>query len=125
SSSQLDDLLVWNRASNGFGWRAYLGDPYGRDDVPAHSPPPTPTHPRASPRPPGASSLLELDQHSVRAARDGETRLLPVQLEDHPVGVAQPERSALVCLPGGDADVLLVVEPGEETDVLQVVDRAL
>jgi acetyl esterase/lipase len=38
-SSQLDDLLVWNRASNAFGWRSYLGDLYGRDDVPAHAAP--------------------------------------------------------------------------------------
>jgi acetyl esterase/lipase len=38
-SSQLDELLVWNRASNAFGWRSYLGDLYGRDDVPAHAAP--------------------------------------------------------------------------------------
>ena len=38
-SSRLDDLLVWNRASNAFGWRSYLGDLYGRDDVPAHAAP--------------------------------------------------------------------------------------
>jgi len=34
-SSRLDDLLVWNRASNAFGWRSYLGSLYGQDDVPA------------------------------------------------------------------------------------------
>ena len=33
-SSQLDGLPVWSRASNEFGWRSYLGDLYGRDDVP-------------------------------------------------------------------------------------------
>jgi acetyl esterase/lipase len=38
-SSRLDDLLVWNRASNAFGWRSYLGELYGRDDVPAHAAP--------------------------------------------------------------------------------------
>lgn len=34
SSSQIDGLLVWSRESNTFGWRAYLGDRYGTDDVP-------------------------------------------------------------------------------------------
>jgi acetyl esterase/lipase len=33
-SSRLDGLPVWSRASNEFGWRSYLGDLYGRDDVP-------------------------------------------------------------------------------------------
>jgi acetyl esterase/lipase len=33
-SSRLDRLLVWPRESNEFGWRSYLGDLYGTDDVP-------------------------------------------------------------------------------------------
>jgi acetyl esterase/lipase len=33
-SSQQDGLPVWNRNSNAFGWRSYLGDVYGRDYVP-------------------------------------------------------------------------------------------
>ena len=33
-SSRLDDLLVWSKVSNAFGWRSYLGDLYGTDDVP-------------------------------------------------------------------------------------------
>ena len=33
-SSRLDDLPVWSRRSNEFGWRSYLGDLYGRDDIP-------------------------------------------------------------------------------------------
>ncbi len=33
-SSQLDGLAVWSRESNTFGWRSYLGDLYGRPDVP-------------------------------------------------------------------------------------------
>jgi acetyl esterase/lipase len=33
-SSQLDGLAVWTRRSNEFGWRSYLGERYGRDDVP-------------------------------------------------------------------------------------------
>ena len=30
-------LYVWNAASNEFGWRSYLGDLYGSDDVPAYA----------------------------------------------------------------------------------------
>jgi len=36
-SSRHDNLLVWSRTSNTFGWQCYLGDLYGRDDVPAHA----------------------------------------------------------------------------------------
>jgi acetyl esterase/lipase len=34
-SSQMPDLLIWSRESNTFGWRSYLGDLYGTDEVPA------------------------------------------------------------------------------------------
>ena len=33
-SSRTDGLPVWSRESNEFGWRSYLGDLHGRDDVP-------------------------------------------------------------------------------------------
>ena len=36
-SSQLDDLLVWSNHSNTFGWKAYLGDLYGTDQVPIYA----------------------------------------------------------------------------------------
>ena len=36
-SSRMDDLHVWSRRSNTFGWRSYLGDRYGTDDVPAYA----------------------------------------------------------------------------------------
>ena len=39
ASSRQDDLAVWSKASNTFGWRAYLGDLYGADDVPATAAP--------------------------------------------------------------------------------------
>lgn len=39
ASSQLDGLIVWSKASNTFGWRSYLGDLYGRADVPAYAAP--------------------------------------------------------------------------------------
>ena len=38
-SSQADDLIIWNRASNAFGWKSYLGDLYGAADVPYHAAP--------------------------------------------------------------------------------------
>jgi acetyl esterase/lipase len=33
-SSREDGLPIWTRESNAFGWRAYLGDRHGSDDVP-------------------------------------------------------------------------------------------
>ena len=36
-SSQLDGLHVWNRHSNTYGWRSYLGDLYGTADVPPYA----------------------------------------------------------------------------------------
>lgn len=36
SSSRLEDLPIWSRESNEFGWRSYLGDLYG-GDVPAYA----------------------------------------------------------------------------------------
>ena len=34
ASSQAEKLYTWTKESNAFGWRSYLGDLYGRDDVP-------------------------------------------------------------------------------------------
>ena len=36
-SSPLDDLQIWSRASNEFGWRSYLGPLYGSDDIPPYA----------------------------------------------------------------------------------------
>ncbi len=33
-SSQLDGLAVWSKEANTFGWRCYLGDLYGSEEVP-------------------------------------------------------------------------------------------
>jgi acetyl esterase/lipase len=33
-SSRQDGLPVWSRTSNTFGWRSYLGERYGTDEVP-------------------------------------------------------------------------------------------
>jgi acetyl esterase/lipase len=38
-SSQLEGLPIWTRESNAFGWRSYLGDRYGTDDVPTDAAP--------------------------------------------------------------------------------------
>ena len=38
-SSKLDGLPVWSRESNAFGWRAYLGDRCGTDQVPPDAAP--------------------------------------------------------------------------------------
>jgi len=39
ASSQLVESSVWTRESNAFGWRSYLGDRCGTDDVPADAAP--------------------------------------------------------------------------------------
>jgi acetyl esterase/lipase len=39
SSSCLDGLPIWSRESNEFGWRSYLGDLYGADDIPIYAAP--------------------------------------------------------------------------------------
>jgi acetyl esterase/lipase len=36
-SSQLDDLVIWSRGSNTFGWQSYLGALYGTDDIPIYA----------------------------------------------------------------------------------------
>ncbi len=36
-SMRADGLYVWGSASNEFGWRTYLGDLYGSDEVPAYA----------------------------------------------------------------------------------------
>jgi acetyl esterase/lipase len=38
-SSQRDDLVIFDREANEFGWRSYLGDLYGNADVPAYAAP--------------------------------------------------------------------------------------
>jgi acetyl esterase/lipase len=38
-SSQHHDLPVWSHASNRFGWQSYLGELYGRDDIPSTAAP--------------------------------------------------------------------------------------
>lgn len=39
ASSQAEGLLGWRRESNTFGWQSYLGERYGRDDVPGTAAP--------------------------------------------------------------------------------------
>ncbi|HEX4431670.1 MAG TPA: alpha/beta hydrolase [Frankiaceae bacterium] len=43
-SSQLDDLAIWSRESNTFGWRSYLGAWYGKDSVPNDAVPARASH---------------------------------------------------------------------------------
>ena len=38
-SSRADWLVVWTKESNEYGWRSYLGDLYGTDDIPAEAAP--------------------------------------------------------------------------------------
>ncbi len=36
-SSQYDDLLIWSKASNTFGWQCYLGDLYDTNEIPMYA----------------------------------------------------------------------------------------
>ncbi len=38
-SSRLDKLAIWTREANAFGWRSYLGDVWGTDDVSPYAAP--------------------------------------------------------------------------------------
>jgi acetyl esterase/lipase len=38
-SSQRDDLVIFDREASEFGWRSYLGDLYGKPEVPAYAAP--------------------------------------------------------------------------------------
>ncbi|HEX2745417.1 MAG TPA: alpha/beta hydrolase [Streptosporangiaceae bacterium] len=38
-SSQLDDLVIFDRQSSEFGWRSYLGDLYGKVKIPVYAAP--------------------------------------------------------------------------------------
>jgi len=38
-SSQLENLMIWSRVSNTFGWTSYLGDLYGTDEIPYQAAP--------------------------------------------------------------------------------------
>jgi triacylglycerol lipase len=58
-SSRQDGLPVWSRSSNTFGWRSYLGDLYGRDDVPPTAAPARATD--LSGLPPGFVSVGAVD----------------------------------------------------------------
>jgi acetyl esterase/lipase len=37
ASSHIDGAPVWSRGANDLGWRAYLGDRFGSDDIPAEA----------------------------------------------------------------------------------------
>ncbi len=39
ASSRIEGAPVWSRSANDLGWRAYLGDLFGADDVPAYAAP--------------------------------------------------------------------------------------
>jgi acetyl esterase/lipase len=39
ASSQYEGLAVWSKHSNTFGWKSYLGDLYGKDNVPYYAAP--------------------------------------------------------------------------------------
>jgi acetyl esterase/lipase len=84
-SSRLDGLHIWNRHSNAFGWRSYLGDLYGTPNVPAYAAPARATD--LSGLPPAyvcvgaADGFRDEDiDYAVRLNQDG----VPAELRVHP-----------------------------------------
>jgi acetyl esterase/lipase len=84
-SCKLDRLAVWSRESNEFGWRSYLGDLYGTDDVPHTAAPARATD--LSGLPPaivcvgGADGFRDEDvDYALRLARAG----VPTELHVYP-----------------------------------------
>lgn len=76
ASSRRDGLPVWSRESNEFGWRSYLGDLYGTDDVPATAAPARATGlyglPPAYVSVGAVDGFLDEDvDYATRLARDG------------------------------------------------------
>ena len=87
ASSRLDDLAVWSRGSNTFGWKSYLGDLYGRDDIPATATPTRATD--LSGLPPALVSVGAVDgfrdediDYAVRLNQAG----VPTELHVYPGG---------------------------------------
>ena len=93
-SSRDDDLLVWTRESNAFGWRSYLGDLYTTDHVPPTAAPARATD--LSGLPPSFVSVGSLDGFRDEAVdyATGATRWratiegTPVLVDHGVVGVA-------------------------------------
>lgn len=76
-----EDPKVWNRQANAAGWRAYLGDGAGRDDVPAHAAPSRATD--LTGLPPTHLSVGDLDlflEEDVEFARRLAAAGVPVEL---------------------------------------------
>ena len=85
SSSRLEGLPIWSRESNEFGWRSYLGELYGRADVPYYAAPARATD--LSDLPPafvsvgGADGFLAEDvDYAVRLMQAG----VPTELHVYP-----------------------------------------
>ena len=86
-SSQIDGLPVWSRESNTFGWRGYLGDRYGSNDVPCTAAPARATDNDLVGLPPAFVSVGSVDgfldedvEYAMRLNRVG----VPTELHVYP-----------------------------------------
>ena len=101
ASSRLDGLPVWSRESNTYGWRSYLGDLYGREDVPCTAAPARATDADLVGLPPAFVSVGAIDgfldedvEYALRLNRAG----VPAELHVYPGAchgyqLARPARS--------------------------------
>jgi acetyl esterase/lipase len=85
ASSRQDDLAVWSRGSNTFGWQSYLGARYGSDDIPATAAPARATD--LSGLPPALVSVGAVDgfrDEDVEYARRLNQAGVPTELHVYP-----------------------------------------
>jgi acetyl esterase/lipase len=87
ASSRLDGLPVWSHESNAYGWRSYLGDLHGREDVPCTAAPARATDEDLAGLPPAFVSVGAVDgfldedvEYALRLNRAGA----PTELHVYP-----------------------------------------
>jgi acetyl esterase/lipase len=115
SSYEFTDRRLWNRDKNEFGWRAYLGDLYGRDDVPIYAAPARAQD--LSGLPPTYTFVGELDLF-----RDETTDYISRLAQ---AGVTVEYHIYPGCTHGFDMNPLIAVGRRAEADFLRAMKEAL
>jgi len=115
SSREFTDRRLWNRQKNEFGWKAYLGDLYGRDDVPIYAAPARAAD--LSGLPPAYTFVGELDLFRDETT-DFVTRLTQA-------GVTVEYHIYPGCTHGFDMNPLISVGRRAEADFLRAMKEAL
>jgi len=115
SSYEFTDRRLWNREKNEFGWKAYLGDLYGKDDVPIYAAPARATD--LSGLPPTYTFVGELDLFRDETT-DYVTRLMQA-------GVSVEYHIYPGCTHGFDMNVMTEIGRRAEADYVRAMKEAL